>query len=358
MNKKIVLALIFASLFISCAKTETNKAKEEMMVEKVVEEKPDMITEEADMEIKSETMETTEKVEEEENMEGVLAIVDGEKITEENIEIEMNAMPDKYKSYFETDEGKTQLLERIIQQKLLLREAVAEEMDKNEDFIKNVEAYEERLLASKYITEKIFDQATISDEELKAAYEKNKDAYKQPAQINASHILIKTAGLENGELEAAKIKAIEILNRALEGDDFAELAKNYSEGPSAPNGGSLGWFGKGELVKPFEDAAFNGEKGEVYPEIVETQFGYHIIKVDDKKDETYAPFDEVAEQLREETLNQMRYDSYNKVVEELKTKYEVELIGEEEETEMMDKNAEEEMDKKMEDEIFEDSEAM
>ena len=76
-------------------------------------------------------------------------------------------------------------------------------------------------------------------------------------------------------------------------------------------------------LEPFEKAAFEGKTGEVYPEIVETRFGFHVIKVEDKKEENYIPFEDVAEQLREETLNQMRLDGYNEAVEDLEMKYEV-----------------------------------
>lgn len=327
MNKKLALTLIFASLFLSCTKIEKKTVKEEMMVEKVMESEPEVnMKESSENEIK---MDTEEMESEEKGSEGVLAIVDGEKITQDDLEIEIKAMPEQYKYYFETDEGKDQLLKQMVQQKLIIKEAKKMGLDKNEDYLRNVKAYEERLLSSLYITEEIFDNVEVSDEDVLALYEENKEMYKQEEQVSAAHILIQTNGLEAGELEAARIKAIEILNRALEGDDFTELAINFSEGPSGPNGGNLGWFKKGEMVAPFEMAAFEGVEGEIYPEIVETQFGYHIIKVNEKKEESYIPLEEVAAQLEEELINKKRYDSYNDLVKDLEEEYKVEMVHEE-----------------------------
>lgn len=91
------------------------------------------------------------------------------------------------------------------------------------------------------------------------------------AKVNAAHILVKE-----------EAKANELLTMMKSGQDFAALARTHSECPSAKNGGSLGWFDKGQMVKEFEDAAFGGEKGEVVGP-VKTQFGWHLIKVVDKK---------------------------------------------------------------------------
>jgi peptidyl-prolyl cis-trans isomerase D len=122
--------------------------------------------------------------------------------------------------------------------------------------------------------------------------------------VQASHVLIKTD--ERSEVEARKI-AQPILRQALNGADFASLAQQYSEGPSGPNGGELGWFGRGRMVAEFEAAAFSMEEPGVYPELVKTQFGYHIIMVSQAKSDanyligsitrTISPSDETMDEV-------------------------------------------------------------
>lgn len=111
-----------------------------------------------------------------------------------------------------------------------------------------------------------------------------KDRYNQNESMDAA-IVYMSYKPSDADRAAAKQKAEAVLAEAKEGKDFAELAKKYSQDPgSAQTGGELGWFGKGKMVADFENAAFKGEKGKVYPEIVNTQFGYHIIKVEDKNE--------------------------------------------------------------------------
>lgn len=100
--------------------------------------------------------------------------------------------------------------------------------------------------------------------------------------VKASHILIKTDDKEDAE---AKRQANNVLNQARSGADFASLAVRFSEGPSSSNGGDLGWFGKGQMVAPFEEAAFSMDQPGLYPDLVKTQFGYHIIYVFESKSE-------------------------------------------------------------------------
>jgi foldase protein PrsA len=142
----------------------------------------------------------------------------------------------------------------------------------------------------------LFKMATkdieVSDEDLENFYQTLVD---QEGQVKASHILIKVEqGASEEDKNAAKQKAEEVLVKAKAGEDFAELAKTYSEGPSGPNGGELGFFTKGKMVPEFEAAAFSLNKGEI-SDLVLTDFGYHIIKVTDIK-----TFDKSLENDREE----------------------------------------------------------
>jgi peptidyl-prolyl cis-trans isomerase D len=128
-------------------------------------------------------------------------------------------------------------------------------------------------------------------------YEDYLDTFKERKQVKARHILFKVAeSATDVEAEQAKQKALEVLKKARDGEDFAELAKQYSEGPTAGEGGDLGYFSENQMVKPFEEAAFALEKGEI-SDVVRTSFGFHIIKVEDVKEARTKTLEEVREQI-------------------------------------------------------------
>ena len=133
------------------------------------------------------------------------------------------------------------------------------------------------------IDQQITSKVVITDEESKAYYDKNPQMFKQPEQIKASHILIKAdAKADEAQKAEARKKIEEVQKKLKDGGDFAALAKEYSEGPSSAKGGDLGYFRRGQMVKPFEEAALALKPNEV-SDIVETRFGYHLIIVYDVK---------------------------------------------------------------------------
>ncbi len=137
----------------------------------------------------------------------------------------------------------------------------------------------------------------ISEEDILGYYEFNADTFTEPKKVKARHILFKLA--ENTSEEKAtevKKKAESVLKEAREGKDFAALAKKHSEGPTKTKGGDLGYFSSGQMVKPFEDTAFNMKPGDL-SDLVRTQFGYHIIKVEDVKEAMSKKLDEVRTQI-------------------------------------------------------------
>jgi peptidyl-prolyl cis-trans isomerase D len=124
------------------------------------------------------------------------------------------------------------------------------------------------------------EKSAIPEEDLESFYRENLSRYANPEQRSARHILIKTSEEDSEDaLAEKKTRAAQILELARTGEDFAELAKQHSEGPSGPRGGDLGFFTRGRMVKPFEDAVFSLKEGEI-SDIVETQFGFHIIKLE------------------------------------------------------------------------------
>ena len=149
----------------------------------------------------------------------------------------------------------------------------------------------------------------INDAEALAFYEKNKEDFNSPEQVHASHILIKVAPTATPEEKAAaKEKLEKILKQVNEGGDFAALARENSDCPSKAKGGDLGFFEKGQMVKEFEQAAFALQPGQV-SDVVETQFGYHIIKVTNRKEAGLTPFekakDDIIKNLQQGKKNQL-----------------------------------------------------
>ena len=155
------------------------------------------------------------------------------------------------------------------------------------------------LAIRKLIDQQIISKIVITDAETKAYYDGNLQKFKQPEQVKASHILIKVdAGAAEAQKAEARKKIETVQQKVKDGGDFAELARQYSEGPSKTRGGDLGYFARGQMVKPFEEAAFSMKTNEVSG-IVETRFGYHIIKVYDKKPAQTLAYADVKERLNQ-----------------------------------------------------------
>ena len=142
------------------------------------------------------------------------------------------------------------------------------------------------------------DKENISDQEIKSYYQSHKEQFKQKEMVKARHILIKLPqNATKEQLEQAEKKIARIQRELKKGKKFEELAKKYSQGPTSVRGGDLGWFGRGQMVKPFEDAAFNLKPGQV-SDPVRTRFGLHLIKVEDYKAPGIKPLSEVKTEIK------------------------------------------------------------
>jgi peptidyl-prolyl cis-trans isomerase C len=174
------------------------------------------------------------------------------------------------------------------------------------------------LIIKKLIDEQVASKVTITPDEMKEFYNSHSELFKAPEMVRASHILIK---VEPNASDADKAKARErivaIQQRIKKGEDFATVAKESSECPSAANGGDLDYFQRGQMVKPFEDVAFSS-KPETVSDIVETQFGYHLIKVTDKKDASTVAFDDVKAKLEDYMKQQKINEQLGQYVAQLK----------------------------------------
>ena len=177
--------------------------------------------------------------------------------------------------------------------------------------------------ALEMLLEKQGDMA-VDDAAAKEFYEKNERFYTEKSGVRASHILIKLAQNASAEEDA---KAMEKVKQAQDmlakGEDFGEVAKKMSEGPTAPKGGDLGFFGEGRMVKEFQDAAFAMKVGEVSKPI-RTRFGYHIIKVTDKREDRKKPFDEVKDQIVKSLKNKKFFTERRKLLADLEKNAKIE----------------------------------
>jgi len=158
----------------------------------------------------------------------------------------------------------------------------------------------------------------IADSDLQDFYSKNERFYIDKAGVKASHILVKVGEKAKAGEEKRALDKVKEVQKALKGgEDFADLAKKFSEGPSAPKGGDLGFFGSGQMVKPFEEAAFKMKVGDVSGPI-RTRFGFHIIKVIEKREERKKPFSEVKDQIQQSMKNKKFFQERRKLLEGLR----------------------------------------
>lgn len=242
----------------------------------------------------------------------LLAEVNGKKITGVDYNLFIDSLNPQLKQYFGGEEMNKDVVNELVYQTLLYEDAIENGMDKEDEFIQVVEKTRESMLKT-YALGKLLATVKVTDDDIKKFYEDNKEAFKENESANASHILVEEED-----------KAKEIYEKIKNGEDFAALAREFSTCPSKEKGGDLGTFTKGQMVKEFEDAVFNGEVGKV-TEPVKTQFGYHIIKVNEKNEGRDLDFDEVKDKIAEQVRRQKEQELYSKKISELKDKYQVKM---------------------------------
>jgi peptidyl-prolyl cis-trans isomerase C len=201
------------------------------------------------------------------------------------------------------------LTDVLVDMTLLAKEAEKEGLQKDEDFQRQVKFLTTQALRNAYVSQKL--EASITEAELKAAYDAELANFKGEEEVRARHILVKT-----------KEEAEKLIKDLDGGADFAELAKANSSDGSAAAGGDLGFFGKGRMVPEFETAAFALEPGKYTKEPVQSQFGWHVLKLDEKRIQPAPAFEDVQDGLR----NKLMRDRYTKLMTDLKAAHKVEIV--------------------------------
>ncbi len=244
----------------------------------------------------------------------VYATVNGEKITQSDI----SALIRDQRVTFDTlpKEQKDQILNSLVEQKLLTQAALKTNILKTKEYKEELEKFK-KTLAFQIFLRDFSKKLEIKDAEAKKFYDKNKFRFKAPMQLSASHILVKT------EKEAKDI--IKTLSKSSKlKEDFTKLAKEKSVGPSSSNGGELGWFTKEKMVPEFSEAALKLKKGTITKTPVKTNYGFHVIYLDDKKEAATIAYDKVKKRLMQELLQKKFAEEIKKKAEALKKKAKIE----------------------------------
>ena len=184
--------------------------------------------------------------------------------------------------------------------------------------------FERDLAIRKLLDDQIGGKSVVSEKESRAYYDSNLESFKKSEQVRASHILIKVdPGADEAKKAEARTKIESLQAKLKNGEDFGALAKEYSEGPSGPKGGDLGFFGRGQMVKPFEETVFTMKPGQVSG-MVETRFGYHLIMVIERTPESTLSYEEVKDRLEQYLKQQKAQETIAAYVETLKGKAKIE----------------------------------
>ena len=216
-----------------------------------------------------------------------LARINDRVITLAEFEQDMEQLPPHLKTLVIDKEGRKTFLQNLIERELLLQEGLKKGLDKDEEILSKVEQFRQGLIAEALMEELCAGKDSVSDNEVKAYYQKNQGKYLLGERVRIRHIMVKT-------LDEAK----EIKKRLSQGEDFIALAKQYSMWPTKQQGGDLGYIQRGQVKnKTFERAAFSLGKGEL-SDIVKTEFGFHIIRLEDRQKPRQLTFSEVREEIR------------------------------------------------------------
>jgi len=241
--------------------------------------------------------------------ETILSSFGGQTITLGEFNQLWEEVPEEYKLQLD----KSMVLDQVISEKLLIQEAKNMGLEKDNDVLEQIKKMTEQILVQVLIEREILDKVDVNDEEVSEYYEENKVSFTEKEQIHLYNIL-----LESEE------EAQDILEQLKAGGDFSEIAKEKSTGPSAAQGGDLGYLTKGTIIPEIEEVVFALEVEEL-SEVVKTDFGFHILKITEKKPETVKALEEVKEEIIQTLLPTKQKEAFDNLLEELKGKVEIEI---------------------------------
>lgn len=230
----------------------------------------------------------------------VVATVNGNEIYFSEVVMLLNSLPERFRQ-IPLPAIYPQLVRQLVNQRLIADAARAENYGAQEDVKARMAFLEQRVLQEFYLTERI--DAGLTEERLRQQYDERNAARTPAVEVRARHILLKTED-----------EAIAVIEELDGGAEFEQLAKDKSTGPSAAQGGDLGYFTEDQMVKEFSEAAFAMEPGETSSAPVQTSFGWHVIKIEDRRETAPPSFEDSVEEMRNEVAQQIVSD----IVEELR----------------------------------------
>lgn len=238
-------------------------------------------------------------------------------------------------SYYEPEQQKMieknpQIKENILLQ--MVRSTVIAQLARNKGFDKKAEIRNQQemmidnFLATTYLQKEVIEKITINENKARSYYKDHPDAFRTPEMIRVKHILIKTeASASEEEKKKGKAKAEEVLKRVKGGEDFSKLASEVSDDSGTKDkGGDLDFFPRGTMIPAFEEVAFSLKPGETSG-LVETEYGYHIIKMEEKKDAVLEPYEKIKDKVKDQALQEMRKAALGEFIEKAMKNARVEL---------------------------------
>ncbi|HEX8949984.1 MAG TPA: peptidylprolyl isomerase [Dissulfurispiraceae bacterium] len=244
---------------------------------------------------------------------GYVVKIDGATLTKEDVQNEMNSLPEMAKQFFQGPDGATRFIDELVKKEMLYMEAKKRGMDQTKEFQKKVEEFKKISLINALLEKEIEAGSKPSDKDIKDFYDSHKDDFTVNDQVKVSQIVVK------GEDDLKKV-----VDRLKAGEDFGKVASEMSiDKASAKSGGTLGSFKKGEMSPQLEDAVFRLKKGEVSTPI-RLKDGIHILKVTDAKG-TLVGFDKVKALIGQRLTAEKQKANFDKFVEGLKKTYKIDV---------------------------------
>lgn len=243
-----------------------------------------------------------------------LARVDGTTITQAEFDREIQSLPDYARQVFEGPGGKEKFLDEMVKKEVLFQEAGKQGLDKDPEFIKKMEDVRKMALISDLLEKNVMSGVRVTDKEVSDYYDRHKSEFTTAGRTRASHILVKT-----------RAEAERVLQRLEKGEKFGNVAKAVSiDRESAKNGGDIGYFSRGQIVPEFEEAVASMKVGQISGP-VKTRFGYHIIKVTDRKPGPVAAFERVKEVIRQKLTGEKQREAFDSYLDNLMKNYKVKI---------------------------------
>lgn len=247
----------------------------------------------------------------------VLAKVGDRKITLSDLERVIEYYdPNQHKLLEQSPTAKVNLLKRIVQGQVISGIAKSKGFDKEAAVREQLEMLSNDFIATEYLKKEVIAKINVTEEDAAMYYKAHKEEFKTPEMVRARHILIRVdKNAPEEEKKKAKDRAEDVLRRIKAGEDFAKLASEVSDDPgSKTKGGDIGFFPKGRMLPDFEKIVFSMKPGQL-SDVVETSFGYHVVRVEERTEPVLEPYEKVKDKVREKVFNDLRKTRIEEFIE-------------------------------------------